>query len=520
MGKITIDEMHNSLFDYAQAVSDENLMTENKTIVDAINEIYGKRLIADSIGEPLNNTDTFTKMSNDINNLLSTFKTNIMNAGIAVESGDKFKALIDKIQGLTEGEGNKGIQFVEGVINTVSESTKTFTATKIIGSNAGTEDLYYNTIELDFEPYILFTETIVESYYLESLKDTFVINNFYNSFSDELTISHIAQYQESLYKAYYNLEREENVYYNPIINALTAGVNDYVVKETKYYAIGLGEKDNTICDDDKGLRFAEGVCDNITIGVNTATNWHEYIFEQDFGFIPSRIMFQSESTKLFALNRDTRIVIDSHYHYSEDKCWYMTAYNSAQGLDNYRMYISNISSTGFSLFIKSDSSCFFNSNTWYAIGVGEEDTTLRDSLASILEDEGVSVTEEDDMASLITKVDEEFDNKNITDFSMGTQKLTWTVYSNEWIELSLNHSCGKIPKLVSIGFFDYKTELSNKYHTDENNYAVHKPTGLTNIYHFYISSITNDTIFLKMRHSNFNSGSSTHGVTAHYVLVY
>ena len=41
----------------------------------------------------------------------------------------------------------------------------------------------------------------------------------------------------------------------------------------------------------------------------------------------------------------------------------------------------------------------------YAIGVGEEDTTLRDSLASILENKGVSVTPEDDIASLITKVD-------------------------------------------------------------------------------------------------------------------
>jgi hypothetical protein len=47
---------------------------------------------------------------------------------------------------------------------------------------------------------------------------------------------------------------------------------------------------------------------------------------------------------------------------------------------------------------------------WYAIGVGEEDTTLRDSLASILQEEGVSVSDEDDMASLIGKVDEEFDN--------------------------------------------------------------------------------------------------------------
>ena len=35
-----------------------------------------------------------------------------------------------------------------------------------------------------------------------------------------------------------------------------------------------------------------------------------------------------------------------------------------------------------------------------------------DKLKSILEDEGVSVTEEDDMASLITKVDEEFTEKN------------------------------------------------------------------------------------------------------------
>ena len=50
--------------------------------------------------------------------------------------------------------------------------------------------------------------------------------------------------------------------------------------------------------------------------------------------------------------------------------------------------------------------------TYYAIGVGEEDTALRDSLASILQEEGVNVTEEDDMASLISKVDEEFTEKN------------------------------------------------------------------------------------------------------------
>lgn len=42
----------------------------------------------------------------------------------------------------------------------------------------------------------------------------------------------------------------------------------------------------------------------------------------------------------------------------------------------------------------------------------KEDTALRDSLASILEEEGVNVTEEDDMASLISKVEGEFTEKN------------------------------------------------------------------------------------------------------------
>ena len=70
---------------------------------------------------------------------------------------------------------------------------------------------------------------------------------------------------------------------------------------------------------------------------------------------------------------------------------------------------SYVNETGFKLV----TSCGIGTtNTYYAIGVGEEDNTLRDSLASILEDEGVSITEEDDMASLITKVDEEFDRKN------------------------------------------------------------------------------------------------------------
>jgi hypothetical protein len=81
---------------------------------------------------------------------------------------------------------------------------------------------------------------------------------------------------------------------------------------------------------------------------------------------------------------------------------------------------------------------------WYAIGVGEEDTTLRDSLASILQEEGVSVTEEDDMASLISKVDEEFNNNK--------QNLT-TILSNKGLNVS---SVNNINELIN-----YINELGN-----------------------------------------------------------
>ena len=281
MGKITIDEMHNSLFDYAQAVSDENLMTENKTIVGAINEIYGKRLIADSIGEPLNNTDTFTKMSDDINNLLSTFKTNIMNAGIAVESGDKFKTLIDKIKGLTEGEENKSIQFAQGNGKQISVSTL---------MNEGI------SVDIDFEPTFLFL-----------------------AISNRNTPSHTT-----------------SSYHGGIgtLGVIAICMPDLVETDSSR-TIGLGAVGNG----------------------NSSSYYYDIVFNT--GLTDGKITIERERVGPSWTYGDPAIDYD-----------------------------------------------------WYAIGVGEEDTTLRDSLASILQEEGVEITEEDDMASLITKVDEEFDKLN------------------------------------------------------------------------------------------------------------
>ena len=83
--------------------------------------------------------------------------------------------------------------------------------------------------------------------------------------------------------------------------------------------------------------------------------------------------------------------------------------NHPLGVDNVgtaygeTIYTPNLTDNGFYLYstVTTDNVDY----TYHAFGVGEEDTTLRDSLASILENKGIDVTEEDDMASLIGKVD-------------------------------------------------------------------------------------------------------------------
>ena len=243
--------------------------TDKSSIVGAINELFqsannGKELIASAIGEPLDSNDTFSAMSNDINSLLSQFKTNMMNSGVTVESNDRFKQLIDKIKGLTEGEGNKGIQYAEGTCSL------THTIDSSVDHNLVTD--------LAFTPTIAFV--------------TFEGGRcFVGSFSEVATISN-------------------------------------------------------------------------------------YYFDESNPFV-----FLFEPMNQFKLNTYMKIIDNGvQLHISTN-----LGYSNQNGIFNVK---------------------------WYAIGVGEEDTTLRDSLASILQGEGVEVTEEDDMASLISKVDEEFENKN------------------------------------------------------------------------------------------------------------
>jgi hypothetical protein len=234
-------------------------------MVQAINELVekldnsaeienGKELIATAVGEPLTAEESFDEMSNDINSLLSQFKTNMMNNGVTVESNDRFKSLIDKIATLADNEG-KGIQFASG---NISSSNITIT-------RKGQYKVTYP--ELEFIPNILFIT---------------------------------------------------------------------------------------------GYEISDGA------------------------FVTNCILSNLQATYLD--NESFSLIIDN--------------------ITNNSCYI--VVDTTQTVFLTVTD----NDLKYYAIGVGEEDSTLRDSLASILQEEGVNVTEEDDMASLITKVDEEFDRKN------------------------------------------------------------------------------------------------------------
>ena len=240
---------------------------------DLVSEIAdGKELIANAVGEPLTAEDSFDEMSNDINSLLSTFKTNMMNNGVTVESGDKFKQLIDKIATMVEEGSGKGIQYAEGVydgeIPGVFLDDSTMTVTHTLGSI----------------PTIIFVS---------------IEGEFCNDFHGSCTL--------------------QNVSFNSITCSSPETACKLPYKNSGYY--------------------------------------------------------------------------------------------------NYSLYISEINDANFTIHCSYEGGNYSDGDVdmvedgtivkWYAIGVGEEDTTLRDSLASILQEEGVNVTEEDDMASLITKVDSE-----------------------------------------------------------------------------------------------------------------
>lgn len=238
MGKITPNELSeslNDLIDEKLNTEDSSLMTESKTIVGAINEIYGKEIIANAIGEPLDRSDTFNEMGNEINDLLSNFKTNMMISGVTVESGDKFKQLIDKIRGLTKGEGNKGIQYAEGA----------GIITDIIGENIFNYQPPINiSTDLDFVPTMVFvtvTKTTYKGYHNSSQVTNYKTNCTLNSFitnSENTAVSVMLNDLAYDFKLYINNLSSEGFDLNLKVSLSGTGY----MKDINYnwYAIGVG----------------------------------------------------------------------------------------------------------------------------------------------------------------------------------------------------------------------------------------------------------------------------------------
>ena len=249
--------------DLETEVNTDIISAVNSLMVDRVDNAENIGKLANAIGEPVTANHSVDEVVEGLGEMLSTFKTNMMNSGVMVESSDKFKQLIDKIKGLTEGEGNKGIKFAEG------SGSWSFTL-----SNTS----YSTTIEtnLDFVPNIIFCKM-----------------------------------------------------------------------------------DKIVCSGDPYIELGTG----LSIYDNIFTNLQ-----------PTKIYWCYSS---------------SNYSFSQVSINSISSSNFTVDIELIQKYVP---SPG-------------NITKWYAIGVGEEDTTLRDSLADILENKGVDVTEEDDMASLITKVD-------------------------------------------------------------------------------------------------------------------
>ncbi|WP_195238684.1 hypothetical protein [Romboutsia sp. 1001285H_161024_C4] len=89
------------------------LQTTNKTnLVNAINEVFqnannGKDIIANAIGSPLVNSDTFSTMGTKIDTLTQTFQNTLKEKGVEVMPSDKTSSLISKVDSLPSVINNK-----------------------------------------------------------------------------------------------------------------------------------------------------------------------------------------------------------------------------------------------------------------------------------------------------------------------------------------------------------------------------------------------------------------------------
>ena len=237
--------------DGLELVASNVKMANGTTVEDTINELFqsannGKELIANAIGEPISKEDTFNTMSTDINSLLSEFKANMMNNGVTVESGDKFKVLIDKIATLANS-GAKGVRFAEGTVNKSFNSSTTY----------GKTYSFKVSTNLDFVPNIILVQTgNIISNPSSSVGAKGIWQNSLVSNLNTSTLNYYGDYQALIPVLKINIKDITKDSFIIDVPTCSAYIS---CNFTKYYAIGVGEEDNTLRDSLASILQGAGV---------------------------------------------------------------------------------------------------------------------------------------------------------------------------------------------------------------------------------------------------------------------
>lgn len=366
MGKITKEELSSSLNDHIDSQGDDkqdeidsNLQTSDKTIVGAINELYqnindGKALIANAIGEPLTDEDSFTTMSNGINSLTSLLKTNLTNAGVDVNDEDKLKSLISKVKGIVKENTSKGIKFAEGT-----------------GSWNVSSSVTISSPDLDFIPDIIIC-------HFESLTQT---SYYYGNYTAENTTSYRAYITNTspLINTYNSASK---LYISDIelgsfklkmdsVNENSSYGNYWYIsgKCIGWYAIGLDEENNNNNNNNGKLKFASGNMNTFSF----SKNYQTLNFDANIGFVP---------THFFVYFPQIHDQYNGYTYYNVSISNIESNVSKTAQMNNTKLSILNLSDTGFSIQGSQGASnetmyspSFYN-GTWYAIGESEEDTKL------------------------------------------------------------------------------------------------------------------------------------------------
>ena len=172
----------------------------------------------------------------------------------------------------------------------------------------------------------------------------------------------------------------------------------------------LIEKIATLADSEgKGIKFASGSYDDITL-TTSANQRVKLNFNIDF--TPTMIILDIGNYTAGSNTYNCKCTVNSLFHNSSNNYCHMFG-----GLDNTEpdgsfKWVSAYITNNDTLNIRNAYNGSGNSGTvilqnikWYAIGVGEEDTTLEDTLRDILINKGVELTGEETLIDLILKVD-------------------------------------------------------------------------------------------------------------------